>query len=165
MDNKMKNSLFMLQIEGSFQNDVKCYLVTELVKGGDLFALLNSKKRLKENVVKFYLAELVVALEELHSRNIVYRDLKPENILIQESGHIKLADFGLCKQLRYQSDKTYTICGTCEYQAPEIVLNQGYNHNVDYWALGILAYELLYGIPPFLDLDRNHINIIHQIVK
>jgi len=80
---------------------VKCYLVTELVKGGDLFALLNSKKRLKENVVKFYLAELVVALEELHSRNIVYRDLKPENILIQESGHIKLADFGLCKQLRY----------------------------------------------------------------
>jgi len=87
----------MLKIEGSFQNHIKCYLVTELVRGGDLFGLLNNKRKLKESVVKFYLAELIIALEELHSRNIIYRDLKPENILLEENGHIKLADFGLCK--------------------------------------------------------------------
>lgn len=165
MENKMKNSLFMLKIEGSFQNSLKCYLVTELIEGGDLFRLLNSKKRLKENMVKFYLAELLVALEELHDRNIIYRDLKPENILLQQNGHIKLADFGLCKKMRHKSDKTYTMCGTCEYQAPEVILNQGYNQTVDYWALGILAYELLYGIPPFTDSRNNHTNIMYQIVK
>lgn len=99
-------------------------------------------------------------LEALHSKDILYRDIKPENLLLQANGYLKLIDFGLSKMTK---DKTYTICGTIEYLAPEIILNKGYGKSVDWWALGILLYEMLVGAPPFL--DGNSINLYTKILK
>lgn len=107
----------------------------------------------------FYTTEIVVALDHLHKSKIVYRDLKPENLLIASDGHIKLTDFGFAKKVE---DKTYTLCGTPEYLAPEIIISCGYNHSVDWWALGILLYEMLVGYPPFY--DSNPMNIYKKII-
>ena len=94
------------------------------------------------DVVLFYATEIILALAHLHRQKIAYRDLKPENILINNDGHVKLTDFGFAKKV---IDKTYTLCGTPEYLAPEIILGQGHNKGVDWWALGVLVYELLSG--------------------
>lgn len=94
------------------------------------------------DVALFYITEIVVTFEFLHSLKIAYRDLKPENLLIDRDGHIKLTDFGFAKKI---DDKSYTLCGTPEYLAPEVILGQGHNHGVDWWALGVLIYEMLSG--------------------
>jgi serine/threonine protein kinase len=101
------------------------------------------KRRLRQNEITFYAAELLVILDMLHCKNVVYRDLKPENVMVCETGHLKLIDFGLSKIL--QEDRTYTLCGSPEYMAPEVLTKQGYSFSVDYWALGVLIYELYCG--------------------
>lgn len=100
---------------------------------------------------QFYVADIIMALEYLHERNIVYRDLKPENVIIsiQDNGHVKMCDFGFAKRLRNKDMRTYTKCGTPNYIAPEIVLGMGHSFQVDIWSLGIMIYEILAGFTPF----------------
>ena len=114
------------------------------------------------DVALFYASELCLALEYLHNIHIIYRDLKPENILVGRDGHIKLTDFGFSKMIKY-SDKTFTLCGTPEYMAPEIILNQGHNKAVDWWAFGVLIYELLTGFPPFY--SQNPYDIYNKVLN
>uniref|UniRef100_A0A8C4Q3X8 Protein kinase X-linked n=1 Tax=Eptatretus burgeri TaxID=7764 RepID=A0A8C4Q3X8_EPTBU len=124
------------------------YMLMEYAPGGELFSYLRNLGHFCDSYSRFYAAEVVCALEFLHSHCIVYRDLKPENILLDSHGHIKLTDFGFSKKLR---EKTYTLCGTPEYLAPEVIQSQGHDTAVDWWALGILAFEMLSGHPPFFD--------------
>jgi serine/threonine protein kinase len=99
-------------------------------------------------VTLFYAGEILLALEYLHSLDTVYRDLKPENLLLTHKGHVKITDFGFAKKIE---DRTWTLCGTPEYLAPEIITSKGHGKAVDWWAFGILVYEMLAGYPPFFD--------------
>ena len=145
------NCPFIVNIKSAFQDSNKLYMVSEFMQGGDMFfhmhdgqiVIFNNEK------TKFYILELVLALEFLHKRNMIYRDLKPENILLDEKGHVKLTDFGLSKILDEDNKKTYTICGTPQYLAPEVLLKMGYDKAVDWWSLGCVMYEMLSGRLPF----------------
>lgn len=128
---------FLCSLVFCFQSDERIYFVMNFVKGGELFQHLKKQKLFNENRVKFYGAQLGLALQYLHEKNIIYRDLKPENILMDEKGYLQLADFGLAKVLS-GDEKTNSFCGTPEYLAPEIILEQGHNHMADWWSYGIL---------------------------
>ena len=106
------------------------------------------------DVALFYTTEIVLALEYMHSKKIAYRDLKPENLLIASDGHLKITDFGFAKKI---VDRSFTLCGTPEYLAPEIIMSSGHNHGVDWWALGVLVFEMLAGYPPFYDTNTYEI--------
>lgn len=115
-----------------------------------MFNHLKKRGTFKEKEAKFFAAELVLALDYLHKNSFIYRDLKPENVLIDEEGHVKLTDFGLSKQLSNDKGQlTNTFCGTPQYLAPEIIIKKGYDKMVDWWALGILLYEMMIGQPPY----------------
>ena len=139
---------FLLEFLSLFQDEKYLYLAFEFIPGGDLFTLLKAENRFSLDKSQFYIAQVIYALEYLHSKNIVYRNLKPENILINKNGYIKLTDFELMKKIE---DRTYTLCGTPGYMAPEIILNKGYGLGVDWWAVGILLYEMICGVDPFAD--------------
>lgn len=147
---------FLTKLLGTFQDQRYLYFVLEYVCGGELFTRMKNLGTFPLSVCQFYIAEIILALEYLHNKNIVYRDLKPENILLDKLGHIKLADFGFAKEVR---DKCYSICGTSEYLAPEIILNKGHGMEVDWWALGILVYEMLTGNLPF---TGNSPHVVYQ---
>lgn len=164
---------FCVRQYASSQDNENLYFLFDLMTGGDLMdvlvaeakvisrrmaqgtfrrACLAPKKKMlqgmNESLAKFYIASLVLALEYLHDNNIVYRDLKPENVFVDETGFIKLGDFGFAKMLE-DTGRTYTFCGTPGYVAPENILAQGYNYSVDWWGLGVLTYVLLTGRQPF----------------
>lgn len=130
--------------------------------GGEIFSFLRRARRFNEPTSKFYAAEITLVLEFLHdAKGVAYRDLKPENILLDGEGHIRLVDFGFAKKIGNR--ETYTLCGTPEYLAPEVIHNSGHGLAVDWWALGILIYEFLVGQPPFW--DSNPLRIYEQIVE
>ena len=146
----MTQSPFIVGLKFSFQTPTDLYLVTDYMSGGELFWHLQKEGRFQESRAKFYIAELVMALLHLHEHDIVYRDLKPENILLDANGHIALCDFGLSKANLTQGDTTNTFCGTTEYLAPEVLLDeQGYTKMVDFWSLGVLVFEMCCGWSPF----------------
>lgn len=138
----------------TFHDEANLYMVMEYIIGGEIFTHLRREGRFSNDVTRFYSAEIVLALEHLHSKNIVYRDLKPENILLDSQGHVKITDFGFAKRVE---DRTWTLCGTPEYLAPEIIQSKGHGKAVDWWALGILIFEMLAGYPPFFDDHPFHI--------
>uniref|UniRef100_A0A1A7Y098 Protein kinase, cAMP-dependent, catalytic, beta a n=1 Tax=Iconisemion striatum TaxID=60296 RepID=A0A1A7Y098_9TELE len=140
------NHPFIVKLHYAFQTEGKVYLILDFLRGGDLFTRLSKEVMFTEEDVKFYLAELALALDHLHSFGIIYRDLKPENLLIDQHGYIQVTDFGFAKRVK---GRTWTLCGTPEYLAPEIILSKGYNKAVDWWALGVLIYEMAAGYPPF----------------
>ena len=141
---------FVIKFDGFTQDDKYLYLALELINGGELFTYLRGVGRFPVDQARVYIAQIVSIFEYLHSKNIIYRDLKPENILIHKSGYLKLTDFGFAKIVE---GRTYTLCGTPEYLAPEIILNKGHGKPVDWWTCGILLYEMIAGIDPFSDDD------------
>ncbi|AOA64082.1 Serine/threonine-protein kinase [Komagataella phaffii CBS 7435] len=143
-------SPFIVGLKFSFQTPSDLYLVTDYMSGGELFWHLQKEGRFSEERAKFYIAELVLSLEHLHDNDIVYRDLKPENILLDANGHIALCDFGLSKANLASNGTTNTFCGTTEYLAPEVLLDEsGYTKMVDFWSLGVLIFEMCCGWSPF----------------
>ena len=141
---------FVIKFGGFTQDEKNLYLDLELINGGELFTYLRGVGRFPIDQARMYIAEIISIFDYLHSKNIIYRDLKPENILIHKSGYLKLTDFGFAKIVE---GRTYTLCGTPEYLAPEIILNKGHGKPVDWWTCGILLYEMIAGIDPFSDDD------------
>ena len=135
---------FIVDLYATFQDHLNIYMLLSYVPGGELFSHIRRAQRFSADVTRFYLAIIVLALRYLHSNNIIYRDLKPENLLLDTRGYLKLADFGFAKVV---DDRTWTLCGTPEYLAPEIIQSDGHGKAVDWWACGILCYEMLVGYP------------------
>merc|ERR1711998_65017 len=153
------NHLFIVNMFGAFQDERCLYMCMEYVIGGELFSHLRRAGRFTNEVTRFYAGEIVLAFDYLHKQDIVYRDLKPENLLLDQDGHVKITDFGFAKHVE---DRTWTLCGTPEYLAPEIIQSKGHGKAVDWWALGILVYEMLAGYPPFY--DENPFGIYQKIL-
>ncbi|CAH1262948.1 PRKX [Branchiostoma lanceolatum] len=141
---------FICRLFGTSRDDRYLYLLLELAQGGEMFSMLRRERKFCDETAKFYAAEIALALDYLHRNDIVYRGLKPEDILISKGGHVKLTDFGYAKVVLH---RTYTICGSPEYMAPELLLNKGHGKPVDWWTFGVLVYEMLVGQPPFCDED------------
>jgi len=141
---------FIVNMYGKFHDPRYVHLVLEYIVGGEFFTHLRKAGRFDNTASCFYGAQIASIFEYCHSLNIIYRDLKPENILINMDGYVKLTDFGFAKVIEH---RTYTLCGTPEYIAPEVLLNKGHGKPVDWWTLGILIYEMIVGYPPFVDED------------
>ncbi|KAI8786695.1 spermatozoon-associated protein kinase isoform X1, partial [Biomphalaria glabrata] len=139
------NCPFIVKLVMAFKDTTNLYMVMEFAPGGELFRLIRRKGRVPEAWAQFYSAQVAMALQYLHNANVLYRDLKPENLLVDSTGYIKMADFGFAKRVH----QTWTLCGTPQYIAPEMILNKGYGKSVDYWGLGILIYEMVAGYVPF----------------
>uniref|UniRef100_A0A2R8ZZR2 Ribosomal protein S6 kinase n=1 Tax=Pan paniscus TaxID=9597 RepID=A0A2R8ZZR2_PANPA len=154
---------FIVDLIYAFQTGGKLYLILEYLSGGELFMQLEREGIFMEDTACFYLAEISMALGHLHQKGIIYRDLKPENIMLNHQGHVKLTDFGLCKESIHDGTVTHTFCGTIEYMAPEILMRSGHNRAVDWWSLGALMYDMLTGAPPFTGENRK--KTIDKILK
>lgn len=158
-----KNSLarvrhpFVVGLRFTFQTPTKFYIGLEFVVGGELFKRIQDDDVLPADDVRLYVAEISLALEYMHRVRVIYRDLKPENVLICSDGHVKLADFGLAKIMEASNSTTMTFCGTPECMAPEMILDERYDTRVDWWTLGSLTYELLYGDTPFRSKSRKRL--------
>lgn len=139
---------FVVDLFATFQDGLNIYMLMSYVPGGELFTHLRRAQRFTPDVTRFYLSTIVLALRYLHSFNIIYRDLKPENLLLDSRGYLRLTDFGFAKVV---DDRTWTLCGTPEYLAPEVIQSDGHGKAADWWACGVLCYEMLVGYPPFFD--------------
>merc|ERR1711981_286323 len=149
----------IVNLLGTFKDTRNLYFVMEYVSGGELFSHLRKASRFSPDRARYYAAQITLALERLHSFDVIYRDLKPENLLLDERGNIKITDFGFAKKVE---DRTWTLCGTPEYLAPEIIQSKGHGKSVDWWALGVLIFEMLAGYPPFY--DENPFGIYQKVL-
>lgn len=155
---------FVVNLVSTFQDERSLYMLIELVQGGELFSVIHTEARdgIPNANARFYAACILESLSHLHHRSICYRDLKPENILIDGKGYCVLVDLGFAKIV---VDKTYTLCGTPEYLAPEIILSKGHDKGVDYWAFGVLIYEMLVGRSPFYSYGTDQVSLFKRIVQ
>eukprot|EP00479_Gromia_sphaerica_P013959 TRINITY_DN804_c0_g1_i5.p1 TRINITY_DN804_c0_g1~~TRINITY_DN804_c0_g1_i5.p1 ORF type:complete len:366 (+),score=74.24 TRINITY_DN804_c0_g1_i5:239-1336(+) len=144
------NNPFLINLYCTFNTKNCLYFLLEVALGGELFTVLRNRTYFDEATARFYAASVVLAFEYLHERDIIYRDLKPENLLLDDKGYLKVTDFGFAKVC---PDRTYTLCGTPDYLAPEMVTGQGHGKGIDWWTLGVLIYEMLASYPPFYDED------------
>ena len=156
---------FCARLIKTYKDDVKVHMLLEATLGGELFRYLDTQPggKFPEDWCRFYAACVVLALEHMHSQGIVYRDLKPENLLLDPDGYIKVVDYGFAKKV--SKEKTYTVCGTPDYIAPEIISRRGHDRAVDLWALGVLIYEMVTGLPPFSDEDTPDKQIYDNITN
>jgi len=137
---------FILNLVNSFQNDKEIFMVFDLILGGELFGYLRKHKKFALPIARFYCACVASAFVYLHEKKIVYRDLKPENLMLDADGYLKVVDFGFAKVVE---ERTWTLCGTPDYLAPEVIQNKGHNCSADWWSFGVLTYECLVGTAPF----------------
>ncbi|CAD8177121.1 unnamed protein product [Paramecium pentaurelia] len=148
---------FIIKMYFVYQEPLFINMVMEFVQGGELFYHLNKRKKFDQKTTAFFASQIVLALEFLHETvGVAYRDLKPENVLLCKDGYIKLADMGLAKD---NSELNYSFCGTAEYLAPEMIEEKGHNSSVDFWTLGCIIFEMLFGHPPFQDENKKNLYI------
>merc|ERR1711971_71151 len=155
---------FLIGLKYSFTTSDRLCFVMEYVNGGELFFHLSRERQFSEDRTRFYGAEITSAIEYLHKRGIIYRDLKLENLLLDKDGHIKIADFGLCKEDIQWGKTTKTFCGTPEYLAPEVLEDNDYGRAVDWWGVGVLMYEMMVGRLPFYNRDGDHDRLFELIL-
>ena len=172
-------SPWIVELKASFQEDDYLYLVMEYLPGGDFMNLLIKKDILTEDEAKFYTAELILAIENIHKLDCIHRDIKPDNVLIDKTGHIKLSDFGLAKvspkifeinnnneNIDFKPDshqKNYSCVGTAYYVAPEVLKKKGYGPEVDWWSVGVIFFEMLFGYAPFHSKETNQ--VCHKVLN
>ena len=142
------NYPFIMKLDYAFQTQKRLFLFTQFMSGGDISYHIYKENLFSEEKTIFYSSEIILALEHLHLNNYIYRDLKPENVAIDNDGHIKLIDFGLCKLLNNKNNN-FSVCGSPDYVAPEVLFNNKYDNKVDIWSLGVMIYEMLSGYLPF----------------
>jgi len=151
---------FLVNLIATYKDELRVYFLLEVCLGGELFTILRRRRAFSESTARFYTACVTEGFVFMHSLNVIYRDLKPENLVLNEHGYLKITDFGFAKEV---TDKTFTLCGTPDYLAPEIVTGRGHNRAVDWWTLGILLYEMAASFPPFY--DEQPINTYRKIIK
>jgi len=154
------NNPFLVNLRATYKDKLRVYFLLDVCLGGELFGILRKRRCFSEDTSRFYTACVVEAFAYMHSKDIIYRDLKPENLVMDGNGYLKVTDFGFAKKI---NGKTYTLCGTPDYLAPEIVTGQGHGKGVDWWTLGILIYEMLASFPPFYDEEA--LQTYRKIVK
>ncbi|KAG5678456.1 hypothetical protein PVAND_008128 [Polypedilum vanderplanki] len=154
------NYPFVVYLEFSLKDNSYVYFCMPFVNGGEMFTHLRKAKKFEEELSKFYAAQVFMALDYIHNLGMIYRDLKPENIMIDYRGFIKVTDFGFCKPIK---DRTYTLCGTPEYLAPEVIKNKGYGQSADWWSFGILIFEMSSGYSPFAVGHPDQMQLLERI--
>jgi serine/threonine protein kinase len=165
---RIRDTPFLVKLHYAFQKESKLHLVLDYCIGGDMWKLLRTLFVLEEEELRFYLAEIILAVEELHKIGFIHGDLKPGNILIDHLGHIALTDFGTCEELLFlkKVKPSHSIFTTLPYMAPEMVRGEGYGMAADWWSIGIIACELLTGVTPFAVTGKveDHEILLNQIL-
>lgn len=156
------DSPFIVNLHYAFKGHRNLYLIQDLIEGGHLLNLIHQKKKLELPNVKFYSANIALALEYLHLKRIIFRDLKSSNLMIHTDGYLKLIDFGYAK---VSAGKTTTLCGSPLYMAPEIFEGKPYGRSVDWWSMGVIVFEMIHGIAPFDVADRGNTKAVYESIK